>query len=79
MGRILTPCLPWKSCAICEARMFPKAASSEKRAAKYRHQAAQYGQFAMTAVDDEDADLAYGFARAAGRFYSLAARHTQAA
>lgn len=72
MSRVLTPCLPWKSCLICESRLFPKAASPEKRSSKFLHQAAQYGRFAVDAVDDGDAELAYGMARAAGRFVTMA-------
>lgn len=77
MSRILTPCLPWKSCLICESRMFPKAASPEKKAAKYLHQAAHYGRVAVTAVHDRDPDLAYALARSAGRFVTMALRQQQ--
>lgn len=79
MSRVLTPCLPWKSCLICESRLFPKAASPEKRAAKFLHQAAQYGQFARHAVLIEtDPDRAYALARSAGRFVTMALRQQQA-
>ena len=77
MSRVLTPCLPWKSCAICEARMFPKSASPEKRAAKYLHQAVQYGRFALDSIDALEPDDAYAMARAAGRFVTLALRQQQ--
>jgi hypothetical protein len=72
MARVLTPCLPWKSCLICEARLFPKAASPEKKAAKYLHQAAQYGTYAANSIDADDVEQAYAMARAAGRFASMA-------
>ena len=76
MSRVLTPCLPWKSCAICEARMFPKSASPEKRAAKYMHQAEQYGRVAVRLVYDPESepDVVYALARSAGRFVTLALR-----
>lgn len=72
MSRILTPCLPWKSCAICEARLYPAAASPDKKAAKLRHQAAQYGTFAINAMDDGERDVVYALARAAARFAFMA-------
>lgn len=72
MSRTLTPCLPFKTCLICESRLFPKAASPEKKAAKYRHQAAQYGTYAVNAVDEADANQAYAMARAAVRFAFMA-------
>lgn len=78
MSRILTPCLPWKSCLICESRLFPKSATPEKRAAKYLHQAAHYGRVAIDAVADRDPDLAYALARSAGRFVTMAIRQQQA-
>lgn len=78
MSRALTPCLPFKSCSICEARLFPKAAPPEKRAARYAHQAAQYGRFALDAIAERDADQAYAMARAAGRFVTLATKQLAA-
>ena len=78
MSRVLTPCLPWKSCAICNARMFPKRASAASRAAKLLHQAAQYGRFALDAIDDEDDEQSYVFARSAGRFVTLASQQKDA-
>ena len=71
MGRTLTPCMPWKSCLICESRMYPKAASPEKKAAKLAHQAAQYGHDARLSVY-ADGDDAYLLARAAFRFAGMA-------
>jgi hypothetical protein len=72
VSRILTPCLPMKSCLICESRLFPKAASPEKRAAKFSHQAAQYGRYAIEAVYAFEADEAYAMARGAARFVRMA-------
>ena len=40
---ILTPCLPHKSCTICENRLFPQTASPAKKAAKFAHQASSLG------------------------------------
>lgn len=72
MNRILTPCLPRKTCVICEARMFPKAASPEKRAAKYAHQARWYGHVALQQVFTGHEELAAVAARRAVGYARLA-------
>ena len=48
--RALTPCLLMRPCVVCEARLFSKSASPEKRAAKYAHQASWYGGLVRKAL-----------------------------
>jgi hypothetical protein len=72
MERTMTPCLPRKSCVICESRLYPKSASPEKRAAKYAHQARWFGRIAIIALHNDNelavveaVKTAAGFARLA--------------
>jgi hypothetical protein len=54
---ILTPCLPHRSCIICENRLFPKNAPPEKKAARFRHQAEMCGIEAIHAIEEKELNL----------------------
>lgn len=70
---VLTPCPPRKRCKVCEARLDHKFRDKPRasKAAKYRHQAEQWGRFAFHAVLAGDAIVAGACAARAATYAGM--------
>jgi hypothetical protein len=65
----LTPCLPHKTCVICESRLFGgKGATEEEKRAKLLHQAQEHGSRARKAILNKEDAKAYAEARRAAEY-----------
>ena len=75
MQTVLTPCLPKKSCVICDARLAHAFRDQpvKSKAAKYRHQAGWWGGLAVEAIHSRDPE-AWALARKAWSFAVAAMR-----